>query len=234
MRVAGVATTSVVLGLLMYWKVPQAQDLFLEIVGHRLGGIVFWIAFYAAAILAWVVPVYVSSCWMLARYNVLADRSIEDDLIPVRPWVVRLVPPLLGTLCLVAVLLGQWQAITSAPITGFVCVESGQGNAVCPATTLLQVLGLVSQEIRPGRTPLATIRTGNNRSGDCCRCHRFAAVELSACARVGCTDQTIATVCRCADLAGRRRPDGLLADKLDELVAVQAIVPVDLGGAVGG
>ncbi len=162
LRVAGVASTSVVLGLLMYWIVPQAQDLFLEMSANRSNAVLFWMAFYAVLVIAWVVPVYISSRWILARYNLLAERSSEDDQVPVKPWVTRLVPKLLGTLCLVAILLGQWQAITHAPNTGHVCVESDRRDASCLSRTRSHVYDYTQEpaSVQIGGAPLATIRAG--------------------------------------------------------------------------
>lgn len=121
LRVAGIASFSVGLGLFIYWAVPQAQDLFLEIFGSWGTATLYWMFFYGMVVVAWVLPVYLSSRWILARYNALAYTSTEDDLIPVPRWVVRLLPVMLGTLCMVAVLIGQWEAIISAPQTGYVC-----------------------------------------------------------------------------------------------------------------
>ncbi len=131
LQVAGVATFSVALGLVMYWAVPQAQDLFLEIFGSWLPTTAFWLFFYLMVLAAWVTPVFLSSRWMLARYNKLAYTSIDDDLIPTPQWVAQVLPPLLGALCLVAVLVGQWQAIVGAPQTGFVCETRALKNAPC-------------------------------------------------------------------------------------------------------
>ena len=116
LRVAGVATGSVLLGMLMYAYVDQVHDLFLEVNGNRLHAVLFWSAFYLAVIVVWVVPVYLSARYIIARYNTLAAASADDDQIPVEPWVASLVPPLLGTMCLLAVLIGQWQAITGSPL----------------------------------------------------------------------------------------------------------------------
>ncbi len=131
LRVAGIASLSVGLGLFTYWAVPQAQDLFLEIFGSWGTATLYWMFFYGMVVVAWVLPVYLSSRWILARYNALAYTSTEDDLIPVPSWVVRVLPPLLGTLCMAAVLVGQWEAIVSAPQTGFVCESEVKRNAAC-------------------------------------------------------------------------------------------------------
>jgi hypothetical protein len=124
--VAAVPFASVAIGLALYRTVPQAQDLFLEVVGGRFGGLLFWAAFYAVAILAWVVPVYYSSRWILARYNGLARQAAWHT--PVEPWVEMRIPPLLATLCLVAILLGQWGGIVDSPRTGYACAATVDGS----------------------------------------------------------------------------------------------------------
>jgi hypothetical protein len=129
--VAAVPLASVAIGLAIYRTVPQAQDLFLEVVGGRFGGSLFWAVFYAVAILAWVVPVYYSSRWVLARYNGLARQAAWHT--PVEPWVEMRIPPLLATLCLVAILLGQWGGIVDSPRTGYTCaamVDGSNGDCV--------------------------------------------------------------------------------------------------------
>jgi hypothetical protein len=53
-----VPLTSALISLLMFWNLPQARDLFLEIRGSAWSGIQFWIGFYLLVVFAWLIPVY--------------------------------------------------------------------------------------------------------------------------------------------------------------------------------
>ena len=75
-RVAVVPSLSVVLGLVLFWGVTQAQDLFLEVIGSRVGAVFHWAVFYAAVLLAWALPVYFSARWIIARYNAWARTTM--------------------------------------------------------------------------------------------------------------------------------------------------------------
>ena len=61
LKLAKAAAISVLLGLLLFYAVPQAQDLFLEVRGSAFANTVFWITFYLAVLVGWAIPVYVSS-----------------------------------------------------------------------------------------------------------------------------------------------------------------------------
>ena len=87
LRVAVVPVVSVLIGIAMYYRVAQVHDLFLETVGAFQGGVGLWALFYVCIMLGWVLPVYFSTRWILARYNALADTTHEDALIPVAEWV---------------------------------------------------------------------------------------------------------------------------------------------------
>lgn len=114
-RVAVVPVVSVAIGLFMFYAVGQVHDLFLETAGTRVGGVLLWVVFYACVLLGWVLAVYLSSRWILARYNSLADSTHEDSLIGVPAWVSARLPRILAVTCLTAVLIGQFQAILTSP-----------------------------------------------------------------------------------------------------------------------
>jgi lysozyme family protein len=118
-RVSIVPVASVVIGLLMYFSVAQVHDLFLETVGNLRGGIFLWTLFYLCVLAGWVFPVFCASRWILARYNVLAETTHDDALIPVAGWVRQRLPPILAVLCLAAVLIGQFAAALTIPETAF-------------------------------------------------------------------------------------------------------------------
>lgn len=112
-RIAWISTVSVVAGIALFLMAPQAQDLFLEVRGRVMWGTAYWTAFYVLVVVAWMFPVYVSARWVLWRF-----REGETDWTaeaPVAEWVRRMLPRLLVTGCLVAVLTGQIMALTNAP-----------------------------------------------------------------------------------------------------------------------
>lgn len=112
-RIAWIAASSVGIGFLLFLLAPQAQDLFLEVRGRMLAGLLYWTAFYLLVLAAWVLPVYLSSRWILRQF---ADGATGwTDETPVGAWVHRLLPPLLACGCLLAVLAGQLLALTNAP-----------------------------------------------------------------------------------------------------------------------
>src|SRR5262245_59275573 len=67
-RVAWVSAASAAIGLILYLKATQAQDLFLEVRGHPLSDALFWGGFYLAVVLGWALPVFVSARWILVRF----------------------------------------------------------------------------------------------------------------------------------------------------------------------
>jgi len=111
--VAWVSTASVLLALVLFAIAPPAQDLFLDVRGSLQIGFLFWLGTYAAIVLAWVVPVYISARWILCntrRQDVLPAhaRAVED-------WVARAVPRVLAVTCLLAIFIGQVMALRNAP-----------------------------------------------------------------------------------------------------------------------
>lgn len=113
LRVAWVATVSVLIGFLMFIFAPQAQDLFLEVRGSFRAGSSFWIVFYLAVLLAWALPVYVATRWLL--WHCRADAQLHDDLRPVDEQTRRYVPAALAAGCLVSVAIGQTMALLNVP-----------------------------------------------------------------------------------------------------------------------
>jgi hypothetical protein len=112
-RIAWVPTLSVTAGVLLFLVAPQAQDLFLDVRGGLLRGAWYWLMFYIAVLLVWVLPVYISARWILwqCRMGCVTHpdaRGVTDD-------VRRLVPPVLAVGCLVAVLIGQALALVNVP-----------------------------------------------------------------------------------------------------------------------
>ena len=91
------------------------HDLFLDSTSGLGRDALFWSYFFILALVCWVLPVYLSARWVLARYNVLASASHEDALIPVKDWVCRLEPGGLAVACLVALLIGQFEAALTTP-----------------------------------------------------------------------------------------------------------------------
>ena len=112
-RVAWISTVSVVAGIALFLMAPQAQDLFLEVRGNVAAGALYWITFYLLVMLEWMFPVYVSARWILWRFRDGATAWTQEA--PVADWVRRILPRLLVTGCLFAVLLGQMMALMNAP-----------------------------------------------------------------------------------------------------------------------
>jgi hypothetical protein len=112
-RIAWVPTLSVTAGLLLFLVAPQAQDLFLDVRGNLLQGAWYWLMFYAAVLLVWVLPVYVSARWIL--WQCRTGRITHPDARAVTDDVRRLVPPVLAAGCLLAVLIGQALALVNVP-----------------------------------------------------------------------------------------------------------------------
>jgi WD40 repeat protein len=113
LRVAWVSTASALIGLLLYFRAAQAQDLFLEVRGHLLSDTLFWLGFYVAVIMAWALPVFVSARWILARFE--EGPKAHPRVRPVKVWVRRRVPLMLGAVCLAAVGVGQLMAMRNSP-----------------------------------------------------------------------------------------------------------------------
>ena len=115
LKVAWVSVASVVLGAFLYLAAPQVQDLFLEVTGNPTRSLAFWLLFYLSVMVAWGLPVYVSSRWILSRFEQVGPADVFPDIRPVRTWVRRVVPPLLAVGCFVAVLAGQLTELANAP-----------------------------------------------------------------------------------------------------------------------
>ncbi len=114
LRIAWVSVASVVLGALLFWVAPQVQDLFLEVTGNPYTNAGYWLAFYIAVMAFWGLPVYVSSSWILSRFEE-GSTATDSDIKPIKVWVRQYIPPLLAVACFGAVLLGQTMALSNAP-----------------------------------------------------------------------------------------------------------------------
>lgn len=112
-RLAWISTTSIGVGSLLFLIAPQAQDLFLEVRGSMAAGTLYWLAFYGAVMLGWMLPVYLSTHWILWHFREGGTEWTREE--PVRDWVRRLLPTLLVCGCLAAVLAGQIMALVNAP-----------------------------------------------------------------------------------------------------------------------
>jgi tetratricopeptide (TPR) repeat protein len=137
LRVAAIPSLSVLAGFIVYWSVPQAQDLFLEVIGIPWTGpwywpgrplIEYWALFYSIALLAWALPVYLSARWIIARYNAWARTTMSDCLFPVATGIERNLPPTLASLCFAAIMVGQWQSTSNA--VAYHCVIEFQQSQV--------------------------------------------------------------------------------------------------------
>jgi len=106
LRIAWVSAASVVLGALLFLLAPQAQDLFLEVTGDTVTSVIFWLGFFLAVMTFWGLPVYISSRWILSRFEEGSART-DPNIRLVKPWVRRYLPPMLTVACFGAVLLGQ-------------------------------------------------------------------------------------------------------------------------------
>ena len=114
LRLAWVGVTSVAFGAILFYTAPQAQDLLLEVRGSLLSGTLFWTEFYLLTLFAWALPVYVSSRWILSRFDRQALLFGAEQL-PVDDWVRQWIPPLLAALCFGGVLIGQISCLRDAP-----------------------------------------------------------------------------------------------------------------------
>ena len=110
-RIAWVSTLSVVAALVVLVYLPQGKDLFLDVRGSRSIGILFWFGFYIAVLLIWLLPVYVSSCWILKCYPAGGPHGNPA----LAYWVRDTVPRVLVLLGLIAILGGQVGAVAEAP-----------------------------------------------------------------------------------------------------------------------
>lgn len=112
LRVVWVAVFSVLFGALLFLT-PQAQDLFLEVRGSVTSGLRFWLSFYAAVLVIWVLPVYVAARWLLWHFR--EDADIHADARKVSAWVRQTVPALLAAACMAALVVGQLLALLNVP-----------------------------------------------------------------------------------------------------------------------
>jgi hypothetical protein len=112
-RIAWVPTISAIAGVLLFLVAPQAQDLFLDVRGGLLQGAWYWLTFYTAVLLVWMLPVYVSARWILWQCRM--GRITHPDARAVTDDVRRMVPPVLAVGCLLAVLIGQALALVNVP-----------------------------------------------------------------------------------------------------------------------
>jgi len=130
-KVAKAAVISVACGFFLFYAVPQAQDLFLEVRGSIAEGALFWIVFYLAVLIGWVLPVYISSRWALSQFPAGTNVALAQG-IAVEAWVRRALPPMLAALCLAAVLAGQLVSLRNAPTAvGDASLWSTDGAMLC-------------------------------------------------------------------------------------------------------
>ncbi len=113
---AWVPFASVLLGFVMFALAPQAQDLFLEVRGDTRIAVLFWIGFYAAVLLVWALPVYVSARWILYRFR--DSRALSQGDGAMSDWLCRIIPRVLAVGCLAAIFVGQLLALSNAPTLG--------------------------------------------------------------------------------------------------------------------
>ena len=130
-KVAWVSVASVVVGALLFLVAPQVQDLFLEVTGNPARSVAFWLFFYLSVMIAWGLPVYVSSRWILSRFEQGSSADAFPDVKPVQTWVRREIPPLLALGCFVAALIGQLIELTNAPSLVGAANESNFIDQLC-------------------------------------------------------------------------------------------------------
>lgn len=118
-RAAGIPAISVVIGFLLFYAVPQAHDLFLEVRGNGWGPY-FWIGFFASVLFAWALPVYVSARWII--WKCTKGLMVYQEGQSIEPWVARTVPPALAAMCFVAVAAGQFAAMSNLPQVPLECL----------------------------------------------------------------------------------------------------------------
>jgi len=63
---ARVAVFSAVGALVVFWKLPQARDLLMELRGGMVETTFYWVLFYVAVTILWLLPVYCASRVALA------------------------------------------------------------------------------------------------------------------------------------------------------------------------
>jgi hypothetical protein len=115
LRIAWVSVASLVVGALLFWITPQAQDLFMEVTGNAFTNVGYWFVFYVAVATFWGLPIYASSRWILSRFEEGSAAATVLQIEPVKSWVRRYIPPILTIACFGAVLLGQIMALGNAP-----------------------------------------------------------------------------------------------------------------------
>jgi hypothetical protein len=101
--VVRVPLTSALLSLLIFWNLPQARDLFIDIKGDVLRGVLFWTSFYIVVVLAWLVPVYCSSRLSLESE---AER-IGTGEAATHQWLNFAIPAGLIFTCLASLIIGN-------------------------------------------------------------------------------------------------------------------------------
>jgi hypothetical protein len=131
LKIAWVSVASVVLGALLFLMAPQVQDLFLEVTGNTARSVAFWLLFYLSVMVAWGLPVYVSSRWILSRFEQGLPADAFPRVEPVKTWVRCWIPPLLAVGCFVAVMMGQLMALANAPSIVGIANESTLTNESC-------------------------------------------------------------------------------------------------------
>lgn len=112
-----VALSSAVGAVLLFWNVPQARDLFIELKGNPVDGILFWAAFALLIALLWFLPVYCSARLALSRAKAARRGSQAHE------WIETLIPWALLAICLSALLIGFWYSHSNLVATKNKSVE---------------------------------------------------------------------------------------------------------------
>jgi hypothetical protein len=101
-----VSLGSAAFGFYLFAAAPQVQDMFFEIKQTDADSMRYWAVFYVLLLFGWVLVVHQSAQWMIKYFDdwALPHRGIQQ-LMRVT------VPSLLGSICLIGVLLGQLQAL---------------------------------------------------------------------------------------------------------------------------
>jgi WD40 repeat protein len=110
--VARISVASVVCGGLLFYYARQAQDLFMEVGDTHGEGLKYWAFFYAAVLLGWVLPVYVSARWIFTKVKKGTSANENDPAL--KEWARHTVPSLLAAACFGALLIGQVMALGNA------------------------------------------------------------------------------------------------------------------------
>lgn len=112
LKLVWIPLLSVVFGGVLFLT-PQAQDLFLEVRGTPADGLRFWLQFYLMVLVIWVLPIYISSRWLLWQFR--EDGGVHPDRRAVTDHARRIIPAILATACPLTLLIGQFLALLNVP-----------------------------------------------------------------------------------------------------------------------